>query len=385
MSLLKEFISKIENKDDFENVKEQLEKKKLIVKDLGELYLVKYNRNTCDLNSKLVLQCRGIILEKVTNQIVCYPINGSFDNQTFKNNNDWDDIVMEESIDGTLINLYYYKGTWNVSTKSTIDGNCYWHNEHKTFRELFLEILDNMKFNLGLLDKNFSYSFVLCHPEARNVTKYSYPVIYHISSRNLDTLKEQDIDIGIIKPSILKLGNSNKLNIHNYEDLCNLIKQIDYNTEGYMLYTKDRLCRTKFKGDQHNYAKELKGNQSNILFRLLEIRMDENKLKNFLIYFPEYFELETNIETSIDELAQAILYFYTKVKKKKEDIIIPKIYQKPIIELHHSYIKLMKKYNPKKHSYKPSITLPKIIHYLNYEIDTKYLFHLITYHDNDNK
>ena len=43
----------------------------------------------------------------------------------------------------------------------------------------------------------------------------------------------------------------------------------------------------------------------------------------------------------------------------------------------------MDRYNPKKHSYKPSITLPKIIHYLNYEIEVKYLYHLITFHDKD--
>jgi hypothetical protein len=383
MSLLQEFINKLENKDNFENVKKHLEKKNLIVKEQDNLYLVKYNRNTCDLTSQLVLQCRGIILEKVTNQIVCYPINGSSDNQTFKNNHNWNDIVIEESIDGTLVNLFYYNGQWKVSTKSTIDANCYWHNEHKTFKELFLEILDNIKFNFGLLDNNFSYSFVLCHPEARNVTKYSNPIIYHISSRDLNTLKEKDIDIGITKPRILKLGDNNELGIDNYLDLDNLIKNIDYNTEGYMLYTKDRLYRTKFKGDQHNYVKELKGNQPNILFRLLEIRTNENKLKDFLTYFPEYFDLATNIEVAIDELAQAILYFYTKVKKNKENIIIPQLYQKPIIELHQSYIKLMNKYNPKKHSYKPSITLAKIIHYLNYEIDTKYLFHLITYHDKE--
>ena len=150
-----------------------------------------------------------------------------------------------------------------------------------------------------------------------------------------------------------------------------------------MIYTKNRLERIKLKGERHMYVKNLKGNQPNSLYRLLEIRMNEQKLKEFLQYFPEYFELATNIEIAIDELAQAILFFYTKTKKNKENIIIPKLYQKPVMDLHHEYLRLMDKYNPKKHSYKPNITLAKIIHYLNYEIEVKYLFHLITYHDKD--
>ena len=79
--------------------------------------------------------------------------------------------------------------------------------------------------------------------------------------------------------------------------------------------------------------------------------------------------------------AKAILYFYNKVKKNKENIEIPKLYQKPIIELHNEYIRLMNNYKPNKHQYKPNITLAKVIHYLNKEIEIKYLFYLITYHE----
>lgn len=383
MSLLREYINSLPERGVFNQVKSRLESKGLIVKELGNLYLVKYNRDTCDLRSDLIRQCRGIILEKETNKIICYPLDGSIEKSVFIAKNNWDDIVIEQSIDGTLINLYYYDDKWNTSTKSVIDGKCYWNNEEKTFKQLFENILKDMKFNYGLLDKSYNYSFVLCHPDARNVSKYEKEKIYHISSRNLNSLKECDIDLGITKPEILKLNGSNKLSVNNYDQLDNLLQKIDYNVEGYMIYTKNRLERIKLKGERHVYVKNLKGNQPNSLYRLLEIRMDEQKLKEFLQYFPEYFELATNIEVAIDELAQAILFFYTKTKKNKEHINIPKLYQKPVLDLHQEYLRLMDKYNPKKHSYKPSITLAKIIHYLNYEIEVKYLFHLITYHDKE--
>jgi hypothetical protein len=383
MSLLKEFINNIEGGENFTNVKNALEKKGLVVKENENLYLIKYDRNKCNIDSDLLRQSRGIILEKNTNKIICYPLDGAIEKNIFKTKNNWSDIVVEKSIDGTLINLYYYSGKWNVSTKSVIDGNCYWNNEQRTFKQLFEEVLESLNFNYDLLDNSLNYSFVLCHPKERNVTKYEEAKIYHISSRNIHTLRECDINIGIPKPEILKLDNFNLLNINSYTDLENSLKDLDYSQEGYMLYTKNRMERVKFKGIKHCYVKELKGNHPNTLFHLLEIRLNENKLKDFLRYFPEYFELATNIEVAIDELSQAILFFYTKTKKNKENIEIPKLYQKPIIELHQEYLKLMDRYNPKKHSYKPSITLPKIIHYLNYEIEVKYLYHLITFHDKD--
>jgi len=69
-----------------------------------------------------------------------------------------------------------------------------------------------------------------------------------------------------------------------------------------------------------------------------------------------------------------IYLLYSDVKKNKlENIVIPKIYSKIIVLLHIEYHKLMDKYRPEQHSYKPNITLTKIKHFILNSIEKNYL------------
>ena len=61
---------------------------------------------------------------------------GCSDYTYFKDNFNWDDIVIEECIDGTLINVYY-NNKWCVSTKFCIDADESKFRNDKTFRQLF--------------------------------------------------------------------------------------------------------------------------------------------------------------------------------------------------------------------------------------------------------
>ena len=56
----------------------------------------------------------------------------------------------------------------------------------------------------------------------------------------------------------------------SYEELENNLNVMDYQHEGYMLYSKDKKDRTKVKGIQYIMAKEVKGNNNNVRFIALE-------------------------------------------------------------------------------------------------------------------
>jgi hypothetical protein len=188
-----------------------------------------------------------------------------------------------------------------------------------------------------------------------------------------------------MKPKVLKLGaisqdNSfNSLNLNNYEDLENSLLNLDFSKEGYMLYSMDRKYRTKLKGDGHKKVLKLKGNHPNIVYRILEIRSNKDVLKEFIDYYPEYLIKIEETELNIDKLSKKVLNLYTVVKKIKpsNEIDIPKLYKKIIYDLHQEYKKLMDKYDPNVHTYKPNINLRKVIHYLNNDIDTTYLYLLL--------
>ena len=60
---------------DFIETRKILEGKKLVVKLYKELnlFLVKYNKEKCDMTDPDVIKYRGLILEKDTNKLVCIP------------------------------------------------------------------------------------------------------------------------------------------------------------------------------------------------------------------------------------------------------------------------------------------------------------------------
>ena len=369
MSEIKNFIGKYDTTLDLINA---LKNNLLRIKENDNLILIRYNRGITNLSEDLIRQFRGLIIEKNTHNIVSFPISGGIDFEHFKNKVDWENCVIEESIDGTMIVLYYYNDQWNISTKTSLDGKCCW-NSNKTFHDLFIDTSKKVGLNYEILNKRFCYTFVLCHPECRNITNYKFPDIYHISSRNMETLIEIDEEIGIKKPLLLKLNKYNKLKVKNFDELYKSLDKLNFDREGYMLYSKDRKYRVKLKSKSHKYVHELKGNYPNIIQKLLELKENEAKLE-FLKYFPEYIDKFNSLDENIDKLSKKIYILYSDIKKKKlENIEIPKIYSKIIVLLHNEYHNLMDKYRPEHHLYKPNITLKKVKHFISNSIEKNYL------------
>lgn len=372
MSILNEYLKNNQTMDTLRDLGLQIKNKDNYVH-------ISYDRSISNMENNIVKECRGVIYDLDTKKIISISLKCKNTLEHFLENVHWNNCVIEESIDGTLINLFYSNNVWRVSTKKTFDAECKWLST-KTFRELFWETLNNeSRFNLNHLNKDFCYSFILCHPECRNITKYDKPMLFHISSIYLNNLNEYDEDIGIQKPSVLKLDNYNILNCHSYNELLVKLDKLHYTKEGFMLYSKDRKYRTKLFGKEHLRVKDLKGSYSVMDLRIVELRGMNNKLNEFLEYFPEYKNNVDIMENRIKKIGILILQYYTLVKKEKKQTDIPPILKKVIYELHGEYIKLKAHYNPLKHTYKPTITLAKIMHWLNH-IHPKQLCNILNWY-----
>ncbi len=51
---------------------------------------------------------------------------------------------------------------------------------------------------LAHLDQKYCYSFILVHPENNIIMKCHYAQLYHISTRNMETFEEINVDIPLI-------------------------------------------------------------------------------------------------------------------------------------------------------------------------------------------
>ena len=144
----------------------------LIVKKVDDLYLIKYNKQfICPENVDTLGKFKSVITDGTTIYSIAPPKSKSY--EQFICQNDINDCIIEEFVEGTMIN-YFYKDGWKIATRSCIGADCKFGG-NKTFREMFFEAVKRQKLDLSILNTKYSYSFVLQHPENRIVIPYSTP------------------------------------------------------------------------------------------------------------------------------------------------------------------------------------------------------------------
>lgn len=330
----------------FKDIKLHLESKKigLTVKDDGDLYIIAYYDGKSNFDEAIVHKCRGVILEKGTNKVVCYTFDRSIDfinNLTYLNTKFpfTKDVVVQESIDGTQIKLFYHNGKWRKATTRSIDASKTRFSSRKTFDEMFEEASNNTGLNLDTLDKTKCYAFVLCHPDNRIITKYDKPEIVHVLTRDLNTMElDLSYDIGVRKPVSYQFDN--------YEKILEESTKLGYDKEGFILHSSDG-CMMKIKGKKYLSSVKMRGNTNNILFHYLELRYKDNQsneetsenVEKFLKHFNEYREIFKLFEENLRSLAKYIhIEYICRFVTKKIDSKQLTWYYRPIIyTLHTNY------------------------------------------------
>ena len=120
-----------------------------------------------------VQKCRGPTLSKADNSLVC-PAQPESISSTFFNNfndepNNW---LIQDFIDGTMINLFKFNDETYLSTRSCLNARCRWFaNKHLP---IYLHNVCSSPEKLDSLDMNYCYSFVIQHP-ITIVKKYLVP------------------------------------------------------------------------------------------------------------------------------------------------------------------------------------------------------------------
>lgn len=313
--------------------------------DLG-LYLIKYNKIKADLDNEEVSKCRGLVCEIGTNKIVAIPPYKSVNNEQHKLTNETiEQYKFQEYLDGTMINLFYYEGEkftgWLISTRSTIGANCRWTSD-KMFSELFSEVKE---FDYSTFNTEYTYTFVLQHPDNRIVTQFTEPRLVLVevtrntdltTSDNLvietrDYLKEHGVDIGIPEEYLF----------HNTNELETFIEKSSYEVQGVICKLRDNnKIRMKFRNSKYNFVKTLKGNSNDYLVTYLDLKKG-NYLNEYLTFFPEQKEKFIKFNGILFEIINKTFNYYMDrhIKKTKNTNDLPFIYRPLVYELHGNFLK----------------------------------------------
>jgi hypothetical protein len=183
----------------------------LRIKSEGDYAVFNYNIN-CDFRDPIVQEARGIILDTVRCEVVCWPFRkfGNY-NEGYADEIDWTTARVQEKVDGSIVKLWFDHAlsVWQFSTNRTIRAEKAGVEEHPalTYATVIKRAENYSKIPFDSLDKNSTYIFELVSPETKVVVDYGATKLYHIGTRSNLTGEEREEELGIEKPKQYSLGS----------------------------------------------------------------------------------------------------------------------------------------------------------------------------------
>ena len=257
------------------------------------LIMFKYNQIESDFHIQLVCECRGIILDEDTFEVVCFPFMkfGNY-SESYCPEIDWKSCWVGEKLDGSLIKIVRLGDDLLISTNGTIDAfkaplaeqiGC----EAKTFGELALQGLsytglskDQLK---DLLDDGKTYLFELTSPFNKVVVSWHETRLNFLGIRDNKTFQETYFLDHELKN---KFNTPKVFPLRSVDECVAAAKELDCNAEGYVVCDKN-FNRVKIKSPTYVSLHHMKNNGILSYSRGVEI-VRGNELEEVLTYFPEF-------------------------------------------------------------------------------------------------
>jgi hypothetical protein len=257
--------------------------------------MLKYDQLSSDFYNAIVKECRGLILDAETFEVVSYPFNKFFNyGEPFMDDVDWRTAYVTEKIDGSIIKIVNLDGNFLISTNGVIDAfkchlpesigsNC----PFNSFGELFME---GMKFyGLGkedfpwLFKPGFTYIFELTSPHNQVVVQWKETKVWFLGVR--DNLTFQETFYG--DHELSKVFDTPKVfPITNIDQCVAAAKVLPEDAEGYVVVDA-QFNRVKVKSPRYVQLHYMAGNQNWSGRRVLEILL-ANEVSEYVAYFPKF-------------------------------------------------------------------------------------------------
>jgi hypothetical protein len=222
-------------------------------------------------------------------------------------NSEVEKCVFYDHHEGALIRVYYAEGSWRVSTQKKIDAFRSKWSGRQSFGELWVEALAAQKGAdsknvlmdfFKTLDTNSQYMFLLRHNRDNRVVCDSpeTPRMYHVGTWIKGVL-HSDHDIGLEKPASYRFPTVDTLTTHVSELDCRHVS-------GCMGIVNGKWH--KLQNDRYLELEKIRGNESSLRFRYLQLRLDGAMVQDLYELFPEKAEEFDECEDKIYAMAKYI-------------------------------------------------------------------------------
>ena len=281
-----------------------------------------------DTDRDLMMECNGLIL--CNEDIVCRPLKRCFTADEFTQQ---EFCTVETCEDATVLRVWWnpHSHEWSVSTTRCIDANTAYWSSQKSFAQLMYETLaTNGSFDFESLNKEYTYTLSLQHPENLQVIPVAEPRILHLGTRNTLSGEEINVDIGLQKPQT-----------HSFETIGHLkVALLGLNPcqRGYIVKDANG-NRYKFDSVVFSEMAKIRGNTPNILTRYYQLISDYNAKIRLRTFYPSCQWFFDQIEQAVWYLAKIIQNdYYQLYIRHNETHQSNELYQRTLKQLHAQYL-----------------------------------------------
>ena len=348
----------IEDGDIVDIVKDNQEADDVFTPNTGSLYRgLVLNRESEVLFEFLPMHTEAVATECLTEDTVT---SNSLGIQEDERQNLLDHYDIYRATEGCLLRLFYLSDKWFLTTNRRLDAfQSRWSSKYSfgdmmvyTLRHLFPDKKDGVfKYFLSELDTSLSYVFmirfnndnrIVCRVHDMDASERLIFLGYFTSSlvskpmemaydKFLDHSvlgrlgRQKPIDLSLITTATADISEITLTDISKY-----ILTHIDpQESPGCILFHKKRNEQIKIVHPLYAYLATLRGNQSNLAIRYLELKkerdymLDHPDIRSFLQLYDRNQQLFQDIERGIEEVSKRINAWYTERYVKNRFISVP--------------------------------------------------------------
>jgi hypothetical protein len=296
--------------------------------------------NCANTDSDTLKNCRGVIFHKDELIVQSFPFTEEYnvnDCEILKDKlaSVFDKCSVYNSYEGALLRVFYFEDKWYLSTHKKLDAFKSKWSCRQSFGELFMEALcyeldknqklkDKIDVNESLftqfcsnLNHNYQYMFLVCNNKENRIVcdSVSEPTLYHVGTFINGVVNTAE-DIGITRPT--------KLMFSSVSELCNYVKGINYKKyQGVIVFGPENKQYKVLHSEYQKYY-NVRGNESSVRFRYLQVRTDKEVVKKLKELYPEKVVEFEMMETTINSIISGIYTAYVNRFIKKQYVSVSK-------------------------------------------------------------
>lgn len=292
----------------------------------GNFIILNYDQiNSRPVTHPIIRECRSLILLLPNFEVVSRSFDRFYnihESDPEKPVLDYNEMIVYEKLDGSLINVFCHEGEWLLSTRFTF-GEAETGNGN-SFKDLFISTLgDTLNNKFKALPQWHTYIFEFTSPENRIVTPYYTPNITLLAMRDKEDghYWQRDSDTALESiANILGISTPKVYNFSSIDLIQESMGELNPLDEGYVCYFPSIGYRVKIKNPSYIviHSKRMNGNMT--VKNILKIIFD-NETDEFLSYFPEdapSFEVYQNAVKALLKSIQDDLDRYNSIENQKE-------------------------------------------------------------------